>query len=135
MLETVGQAQDGAAQYVQDSAVQCRTGRISRTRNHDIQRPVEAFPDSFGICKDAFLTYLAGTLCMKRERTVDSKDLSVTNSFSPVNVLYSLCTARDCVKKQKTSLSKLFAPGEARTHGLQIMRLTRCLLRYGSCAA
>ena len=22
------------------------------------------------------------------------------------------------------------APGEARTHGLQIMRLTRCLLRY-----
>ena len=23
------------------------------------------------------------------------------------------------------------APGEARTHGLQIMRLTRCLLRYG----
>ena len=24
-----------------------------------------------------------------------------------------------------------FAPGEARTHGLQIMRLTRCLLRYG----
>ncbi len=26
---------------------------------------------------------------------------------------------------------KNFAPGEARTHGLQIMRLTRCLLRYG----
>ena len=26
---------------------------------------------------------------------------------------------------------KVFAPGEARTHGLQIMRLTRCLLRYG----
>ena len=26
---------------------------------------------------------------------------------------------------------KGFAPGEARTHGLQIMRLTRCLLRYG----
>ena len=25
----------------------------------------------------------------------------------------------------------MFAPGEARTHGLQIMRLTRCLLRYG----
>ena len=25
---------------------------------------------------------------------------------------------------------KRFAPGEARTHGLQIMRLTRCLLRY-----
>ena len=24
----------------------------------------------------------------------------------------------------------IFAPGEARTHGLQIMRLTRCLLRY-----
>ena len=23
------------------------------------------------------------------------------------------------------------APGEARTHGLQIMSLTRCLLRYG----
>ncbi len=29
--------------------------------------------------------------------------------------------------------NKYFAPGEARTHGLQIMRLTRCLLRYGSC--
>ena len=27
--------------------------------------------------------------------------------------------------------NKRFAPGEARTHGLQIMRLTRCLLRYG----
>ena len=26
---------------------------------------------------------------------------------------------------------KVTAPGEARTHGLQIMRLTRCLLRYG----
>ena len=26
---------------------------------------------------------------------------------------------------------KVFAPGEARTHGLQTMRLTRCLLRYG----
>ena len=25
---------------------------------------------------------------------------------------------------------KMSAPGEARTHGLQIMRLTRCLLRY-----
>ena len=25
---------------------------------------------------------------------------------------------------------KMFAPGEARTHGLQIMRLTRCRLRY-----
>ena len=25
---------------------------------------------------------------------------------------------------------KGYAPGEARTHGLQIMRLTRCLLRY-----
>ena len=25
---------------------------------------------------------------------------------------------------------KRFAPGEARTHGLQIMRLTRCQLRY-----
>ena len=30
-----------------------------------------------------------------------------------------------------TDNSKTFAPGEARTHGLQIMRLTRCLLRYG----
>ena len=26
---------------------------------------------------------------------------------------------------------KAVAPDEARTHGLQIMRLTRCLLRYG----
>ena len=30
-----------------------------------------------------------------------------------------------------STLSKKSAPGEARTHGLQIMRLTRCLLRYG----
>ena len=30
-----------------------------------------------------------------------------------------------------TILNKSDAPGEARTHGLQIMRLTRCLLRYG----
>ena len=28
-------------------------------------------------------------------------------------------------------IKKSVAPGEARTHGLQIMRLTRCLLRYG----
>ena len=28
-------------------------------------------------------------------------------------------------------VSKTIAPGEAQTHGLQIMRLTRCLLRYG----
>ena len=28
---------------------------------------------------------------------------------------------------------KKIAPGEARTHGLQIMRLTRCLLRYRGC--
>ena len=28
---------------------------------------------------------------------------------------------------------KTAAPGEARTHGLQIMRLTRCLLRYRGC--
>ena len=31
----------------------------------------------------------------------------------------------------QTNNVKQFAPGEARTHGLQIMRLTRCLLRYG----
>ena len=34
----------------------------------------------------------------------------------------------DC---QTNNVLKQFAPGEARTHGLQIMRLTRCLLRYG----
>ena len=32
---------------------------------------------------------------------------------------------------QTNNVPKQFAPGEARTHGLQIMRLTRCLLRYG----
>ena len=31
----------------------------------------------------------------------------------------------------KHEFKNIFAPGEARTHGLQIMRLTRCLLRYG----
>ena len=35
------------------------------------------------------------------------------------------------MKKRKAKQNKTFAPGEARTHGLQIMRLTRCLLRYG----
>ena len=30
-----------------------------------------------------------------------------------------------------TKVPKIDALGEARTHGLQIMRLTRCLLRYG----
>jgi hypothetical protein len=29
-----------------------------------------------------------------------------------------------------THMQKIIAPGEDRTHGLQIMRLTRCLLRY-----
>ena len=33
--------------------------------------------------------------------------------------------------KDEYILKKCLAPGEARTHGLQIMRLTRCLLRYG----
>ena len=33
-------------------------------------------------------------------------------------------------ERSKTKI-KSVAPGEARTHGLQIMRLTRCLLRYG----
>ncbi len=39
-----------------------------------------------------------------------------------------------CVSNSKfvEILLKINAPGEARTHGLQIMRLTRCLLRYGS---
>ena len=32
---------------------------------------------------------------------------------------------------QTIHMVKCLAPGEARTHGLQIMRLTRCLLRYG----
>ena len=32
-----------------------------------------------------------------------------------------------------SSKFKKNAPGEAQTHGLQIMRLTRCLLRYGGC--
>ena len=32
---------------------------------------------------------------------------------------------------EHAGLAKMIAPGEARTHGLQIMRLTRCLLRYG----
>ena len=31
----------------------------------------------------------------------------------------------------RLGIKKNDAPGEARTHGLQIMRLTRCLLRYG----
>ena len=31
----------------------------------------------------------------------------------------------------KHEFKNIYAPGEARTHGLQIMRLTRCLLRYG----
>ena len=41
-------------------------------------------------------------------------------------VLWQLC--RNIYGKY--FLNKKPAPGEARTHGLQIMRLTRCLLRY-----
>ena len=37
-----------------------------------------------------------------------------------------ICETVFCLPHQK----KAYAPGEARTHGLQIMRLTRCLLRY-----
>ena len=37
-------------------------------------------------------------------------------------------------KRNQIKLAKKIAPGEARTHGLQIMRLTRCLLRYGGTA-
>ena len=33
-------------------------------------------------------------------------------------------------KSECSYYQKNIAPGEARTHGLQIMRLTRCLLRY-----
>ena len=40
-------------------------------------------------------------------------------------ILTYLTSIKDCY------IRKSFAPGEARTHGLQIMRLTRCLLRYG----
>jgi hypothetical protein len=40
---------------------------------------------------------------------------------------------RDIFQKmyKNAKINKKFAPGEDRTHGLQIMRLTRCLLRYG----
>ena len=42
------------------------------------------------------------------------------------------CMGRVCrLKFISLKCGKSFAPGEARTHGLQIMRLTRCLLRYG----
>ena len=34
------------------------------------------------------------------------------------------------VHERRQAVKKNVAPGEARTHGLQIMRLTRCLLRY-----
>ena len=55
--------------------------------------------------------------------------------------LYSLILSQSFTGKQELPCSHLYirvldcktgiAPGEARTHGLQIMRLTRCLLRYG----
>lgn len=44
--------------------------------------------------------------------------IRVSPTFFPANI--QLCSGRQKI-----------APGEARTHGLQIMRLTRCLLRYG----
>ena len=34
------------------------------------------------------------------------------------------------VMREYKKVKNIYAPGEARTHGLQIMRLTRCLLRY-----
>ena len=47
-----------------------------------------------------------------------------TQLLSKGNMVYKLW------KSNKEGIKKN-APGEARTHGLQIMRLTRCLLRYG----
>ena len=49
------------------------------------------------------------------------------------HVLCHLCTSRpihNWLLLKNILLNKKPAPGEARTHGLQIMRLTRCLLRY-----
>ena len=43
--------------------------------------------------------------------------------------LFFLLFSTDKLRKRKKI--KRYAPSEARTHGLQIMRLTRCLLRYG----
>ena len=38
--------------------------------------------------------------------------------------------AAEKAKQKPEKVCKISAPGEDRTHGLQIMRLTRCLLRY-----
>ena len=48
-----------------------------------------------------------------------------------VGLFFILSDSQELGKKESGPKKKGFAPGEARTHGLQIMRLTRCLLRYG----
>ena len=53
---------------------------------------------------------------------ISDKASCVNNNFPPT-IFY--------IPSQNKNVIKQFAPGEARTHGLQIMRLTRCLLRYG----
>ena len=45
-------------------------------------------------------------------------------------VLYAFCIVFSSCCSNFYFPQKMPAPGEARTHGLQIMRLTRCLLRY-----
>ena len=45
-------------------------------------------------------------------------------------MMYMADATWKCKKKLLKNVWKNSAPGEDRTHGLQIMRLTRCLLRY-----
>ena len=67
------------------------------------------------------LTYQK-SLIKQKPSFVNELYLSRENSF-PKEAWFFFYIKVDIVKKR-------IAPGEARTHGLQIMRLTRCLLRY-----
>ena len=60
-----------------------------------------------------------------------SRQTAASQSPAATITTRALCTLLTMWKYvEKYFLNKKPAPGEARTHGLQIMRLTRCLLRY-----
>ena len=58
----------------------------------------------------------------------DASLIRVNFSYIPRSIILIIC-----LKSSNDKHKRCIAPGEARTHGLQIMRLTRCLLRYRGC--
>ena len=86
---------------------------------------------------DQFTFALSFTLTRMPKTTKPSGDPAQTRGSCRTQKMY-LCFAKQNVevliyrhKNTIIQIKNIYAPGEARTHGLQIMRLTRCLLRYG----